>query len=44
LNARRVREGLYDVWVKRSFVALKDLRPARFGKTERSAEVIDAIR
>jgi hypothetical protein len=44
LNAKRVREGLYDTWVQRSFAALKDLRPARFGKSERSVEVIDAIR
>jgi hypothetical protein len=44
LNAKRTREGLYDTWVQRSFAALRELRPARFGKSERSAEVIDAIR
>ncbi|MEO8058657.1 MAG: tetratricopeptide repeat protein [Burkholderiales bacterium] len=43
-NARRVSEGIYDKWVKSSFTALGELRPARYGKVERSEGVIDAIR
>ncbi|MEM8660777.1 MAG: hypothetical protein AAGF35_07830 [Pseudomonadota bacterium] len=33
-NARRSWEGIYDEWVKASFVALSELLPARYGKTE----------
>jgi cellulose synthase operon protein C len=43
-NARRASEGIYDKWVKSSFTALGELRPARYGKVERSEGVIDAIR
>jgi len=44
LNARRAREGVYDQWVKRSFAALGELKPARYAKNERAEGVIDAIR
>ncbi|MBX3619021.1 MAG: tetratricopeptide repeat protein [Rhizobacter sp.] len=44
LNVKRTADGIYDEWVKRSFTALKDLRPVRYGKTERSEGVIDEIR
>jgi TolA-binding protein len=44
LNARRAQSGLYDQWVKNSFDALRELRPVRYGKNERSEGVIDAIR
>lgn len=43
-NAGRARLGLYDEWVRRSFAALRELRPARYGKFERSEAVIDEIR
>jgi tetratricopeptide (TPR) repeat protein len=43
-NARRARDGLYDQWVKQSFTALRELRPVRYGKSERAEGVIDAIR
>ena len=43
-NARRASDGIYDKWVKNSFTALGELRPARYGKVERSEGVIDAIR
>ena len=43
-NARRASDGIYDKWVKSSFTALGELRPARYGKVERSEGVIDAIR
>ena len=43
-NAHRASQGLYDEWVRASFTALRDLQPARWGKTERSEGSIDAIR
>ena len=44
LNARRTTNGIYDQWVKSSFKALGEIRPLRYGKTERSEGVVDAIR
>jgi cellulose synthase operon protein C len=44
VNARRATAGIYDAWVQRSFAALRELRPVRYGKNERSEGAIDAIR
>lgn len=43
INARRVRGGLYDDWVKRSFAALGKLRPVRYAKAEKDEGVINAL-
>lgn len=43
-NARRAAAGIWDAWVQRSFKALAELRPVRYGKNERSEGVVDAIR
>jgi hypothetical protein len=43
-NARRTADGVYDAWVKNSFTALRELRPVRWGKSEKSEVTIDAIR
>ena len=43
-NARRAATGLYDEWVKKSFTALRDLRPVRYGKNERDEGAIDVVR
>lgn len=43
-NARRSAEGVYDAWVQRSFEALGQIRPVRYGKSEKGGEAIDAIR
>jgi TolA-binding protein len=43
-NARRTTQGIYDQWVKGSYTALAQLRPLRYGKTERGGEAVDAIR
>ena len=43
-NARRAATGVYDEWVQKSFVALRELRPVRYGKSERGEGAIDAIR
>lgn len=42
-NAKRASSGLYDEWVQKSFKALAELRPVRYGKNEREG-AIDAIR
>ena len=34
LNAVRARDGVYDDWVKKSYTALAELKPGRYGKTE----------
>lgn len=34
INARRTAQGVYDEWVQKSFVALRELRPVRYGKLE----------
>jgi TolA-binding protein len=44
VNAKRTKDGLYDEWVKRSFDSLKELRPLRYGKSERAEVSVDAIR
>ncbi|HKW38892.1 MAG TPA: tetratricopeptide repeat protein [Burkholderiales bacterium] len=43
INAGRVRRGIYDEWVKRSFDALGKLRPVRYAKAEKDEGVIDAL-
>ncbi len=42
-NAQRAWSGFYDQWVKRSFQALAQLLPARYGKQEAVLEVSDGI-
>ncbi len=44
VNAGRSSKGVYDQWVKNSFVALRELRPVRYGKSEIAEGVVDAIR
>lgn len=42
INMRRLRDGIYDQWVKKSFTALGELRPVRYAKTEKGEEVLRA--
>jgi TolA-binding protein len=44
VNARHAADGIYDEWVRKSYVALSELRPVRYAKTEHSEVAIDAIR
>jgi outer membrane protein assembly factor BamD (BamD/ComL family) len=44
LNVKRTANGIYDEWVKKSFAALKEMRPVRYGKTEKAEAIVDAIR
>jgi cellulose synthase operon protein C len=39
-NAARARDGLYDDWVKKSYAALAQLDPGRYGKTELTQDVV----
>jgi tetratricopeptide (TPR) repeat protein len=40
LNAARAKEGVYDEWVRKSYQALAELKPARYGKTEQTQDVV----
>lgn len=42
-TAERSWEGLYDKWVKQSFIELAKILPARYGKQEQSNEVSDGL-
>lgn len=42
-TAERSWEGLYDKWVKQSFIELAKILPARYGKKEQSSEVSDGL-
>ncbi len=39
-NAERVRDNIYDKWVKRSIAALSKLNPVRYAKTEKTETYI----
>lgn len=43
LNAARAKDGVYDEWVKKSFAALAQLLPARYGKTELVPDVLTTL-
>lgn len=43
-NVRRVRDGIYNDWVKKSFAALSKLRPVRYAKVEKGEKVSSALR
>ncbi len=43
LNTKRTRDNVYDEGVKKSFAALAELKPARYGKTEMLSASVDAL-
>ena len=43
LNTARAKDGVYDEWVKKSFAALAELKPARYGKTELTQDVVTSL-
>jgi cellulose synthase operon protein C len=43
LNAARAKDGVYDEWVRRSFQALAQLKPARYGKTELIHDAVTSL-
>lgn len=44
INTARVKEGIYDQWVRKSFAALAQLDPARYNKVEVGEQSVDSIR
>jgi len=44
VNAARTKDGTYDEWVQKSFAALAQLNPGRYGKAEIGEQQIDSIR
>jgi hypothetical protein len=43
LNAARAKDGIYDDSVRKSFQALAELKPARYGKTEMTQDVVASL-
>ncbi|HVS77313.1 MAG TPA: tetratricopeptide repeat protein [Steroidobacteraceae bacterium] len=43
VNAARTQQGIYDEWVRKSFTALAQLDPARYGKTEQMSDVVTTL-
>jgi tetratricopeptide (TPR) repeat protein len=44
INAARTRDGDYDEWVQKSFAALAQLNPGRYGKVEIGEQLVESIR
>jgi TolA-binding protein len=44
VNAARTRDGNYDEWVQKSFAALAQLNPGRYGKVEIGEQLVESIR
>jgi TolA-binding protein len=44
VNAARTRDGTYDEWVQKSFAALAQLNPGRYGKVELGEPLVESIR
>jgi hypothetical protein len=43
VNAARASDGVYDEWVRRSFVDLATLMPARYAKAEKTEDVVSGL-
>jgi cellulose synthase operon protein C len=43
INTARARDGVYDDWVKKSYAALAELKPGRYGKTELTQDVVTTL-
>jgi cellulose synthase operon protein C len=44
VNAARAKDGTYDEWVQKSFAALAQLNPGRYGKVEIGEQLVESIR
>jgi tetratricopeptide (TPR) repeat protein len=44
VNAARTKDGDYDEWVQKSFAALAQLNPGRYGKVELGEPLVESIR
>jgi cellulose synthase operon protein C len=43
LNTARAKDGVYDEWVQKSYQVLAELKPARYGKTELTQDVVTSL-
>jgi TolA-binding protein len=43
INTALAHDGIYDEWVKKSFAALAELKPGRYGKTEVTQDVVTTL-
>ena len=43
VNAARAKDGTYDEWVQKSFAALAQLNPGRYGKVEVGEQLVESI-
>jgi cellulose synthase operon protein C len=43
VNAARTKDGTYDEWVQKSFAALAQLNPGRYGKVEIGEQQVESI-
>jgi cellulose synthase operon protein C len=43
LNTARAKDGVYDEWVQKSYKVLAELKPARYGKTELTQDVVTTL-
>jgi hypothetical protein len=43
VNAARTKDGDYDEWVQKSFAALAQLNPGRYGKVELGEPLVDSL-
>jgi tetratricopeptide (TPR) repeat protein len=44
VNIARAKDGDYDEWVQKSYAALAQLNPGRYGKVEIGEQLVDSIR
>lgn len=44
VNAARAKDGTYDEWVQKSYAALAQLNPGRYGKAEIGEQLVESIR
>jgi cellulose synthase operon protein C len=44
VNTARTKDGAYDEWVQKSFAALAQLNPGRYGKVELGEPLVESIR
>jgi cellulose synthase operon protein C len=44
VNTARAKDGTYDEWVQKSFAALAQLNPGRYGKVEIGEQQVESIR
>jgi tetratricopeptide (TPR) repeat protein len=44
VNVARAKDGTYDEWVQKSFAALAQLNPGRYGKVEIGVQLVESIR